>query len=128
MVPDCVRPCCVLSASLRVSLISPHVLPPLRQVHRVRVRHLPLTPGTDSPLLTFPVHPSHVSLIAVVVIGYDSEINYMELLQASDLVTTNTPFFFFEIMVAILALQLVKFEAVASLYELLDSKKTYVRS
>ena len=51
----------------------------------------------------------------------------MELLSSADLVTINAPFFFFEIIISLLSMQLVKFDAVSSLYALLDSKKTYVR-
>jgi hypothetical protein len=121
--------CCVrwLYSEVFVKVVTPWVMAHVRGTAVRQRRAKGDRESHAESLIWFPTLYIASSLIAIVVIGYDSEINFMELLQASDLVTTNTPFFFFEIMVAILALQLVKFEAVASLYELLDSKKTYVR-
>jgi hypothetical protein len=78
-------------------------------------------------VIWFPMLYVVASLVVIGCVGDSSLSGDFYMLGDRDLLFLNVPFFFFEICVIVLSMQLVKFESVESLYKLLDSKKTYVR-
>ena len=96
------------------NVVSSNDVATLRMAHKERSIYFPLSYVLSSVV--------YMIMTLIVSAGTDM-LEY----TATDLLYLNLPLLFFQLCMTLLASQLAKFEAIEFLYELLESKKSYVR-